>query len=586
MSTLILIGLNPPQYYVPFQVDPPSESTKLSMSSKEAQDFHMYLQTERPLTWPSKHIQVIKIVEQQKPPSASHHMLMQMLQICQEWWLYPKEGKEKKPGGDGWIQGGDVDLEMFQEFIEIEEDCERGEGRKKKARLDDDDEDEEEEDSVKRRGPYGTKKYNCPTKLKSEKSAIGDKWKLYVKDGTHNHKIGVCPHAYVQVARLTDDQLKLTEEFSRCHVAPQNIMASLLEKNSDCVVSKQTIYNARAKMKKKRMEGRNTIEELLHQCNQQGYRCYSRNCEESNVLSDIIVVHPVSILMIRTWPFVLIMDTTNKTNESETTNQPENEHAPLNAWIETRHGDLDTVFLKIDSLIDGQIAEIKPTFEYSQLKEKENDKNNLVIAQLCYNVIHLALKIIKDEIKEPRRSSLIQRICAHTGLERHTSFLVHMSYSNDTRCPVSSAPPTIITEGRHKTDSTKRDKLHWEHIQITHAIIEKSRKSGLGLESGTSSSGRGRPPYVPGDRGIGRSRGRSSRLSSVSVKDVSVSHEFPYTGDLYKFVYPWIIDWKNVEGDGKCGFTVISYFLYGVQNRWSEVCDICGMRCTINGFCT
>ncbi|KAI5665093.1 hypothetical protein M9H77_24416 [Catharanthus roseus] len=37
--------------------------------------------------------------------------------------------------------------------------------------------------------------------------------------------------------------------------------------------SKQTIYNVRAKMKKKRMEGHNTVEEVLHQCNQQGYKC-------------------------------------------------------------------------------------------------------------------------------------------------------------------------------------------------------------------------------------------------------------------------------------------------------------------------
>ncbi|KAI5673757.1 hypothetical protein M9H77_14121 [Catharanthus roseus] len=86
--------------------------------------------------------------------------------------------------------------------------CERGERRKKKARLDDDDEDEEEE---------------------------------------------------LPAARLTDDHLKITEEFSRCQVAPQNIMASLLEKNPDCAVSKQTIYNVRVKMKKKRMQGRNTI---------------------------------------------------------------------------------------------------------------------------------------------------------------------------------------------------------------------------------------------------------------------------------------------------------------------------------------
>ncbi|KAI5681748.1 hypothetical protein M9H77_02976 [Catharanthus roseus] len=115
--------------------------------------------------------------------------------------------------------------------------CERREGRKEKVRLDDDDEDEEKEVPVRHRGPYGTKKRNCPFQLKGEKSAIEDNWKLYVKDERHNYKICVYPHAHTQGARLTDDQLKRTKEFSWCQVAHRNIMASLLEKNLDCAVS-------------------------------------------------------------------------------------------------------------------------------------------------------------------------------------------------------------------------------------------------------------------------------------------------------------------------------------------------------------
>ncbi|KAI5668130.1 hypothetical protein M9H77_17983 [Catharanthus roseus] len=63
------------------------------------------------------------------------------------------------------------------------------------------------------------------------------------------------------------------------------------------------------------MQGRNTIEEVLCLSAQQGYTIFYRNREESNVLSDIIVAHPTSIAMIRTWPYVLIMDTTYKTNK-------------------------------------------------------------------------------------------------------------------------------------------------------------------------------------------------------------------------------------------------------------------------------
>ncbi|KAI5668488.1 hypothetical protein M9H77_18341 [Catharanthus roseus] len=81
------------------------------------------------------------------------------------------------------------------------------------------------------------------------------------------------------------------------------------------VCSAQKIYNVVAKIKENQMQGRNKVEEVLYLSGQRGYTVFYRNCEESNILSDIVVIHPTSIAMIRTWPYVLIMDTTYKTNK-------------------------------------------------------------------------------------------------------------------------------------------------------------------------------------------------------------------------------------------------------------------------------
>ncbi|KAI5677610.1 hypothetical protein M9H77_08560 [Catharanthus roseus] len=40
----------------------------------------------------------------------------------------------------------------------------------------------------------------------------------------------------------------------------------------------------------------------------------------------------------------------------ETKNRAESEHSVLKLWLSTCHGDLDTVFLNIDSLIQAQVA--------------------------------------------------------------------------------------------------------------------------------------------------------------------------------------------------------------------------------------
>ncbi|KAI5649812.1 hypothetical protein M9H77_35817 [Catharanthus roseus] len=58
------------------------------------------------------------------------------------------------------------------------------------------------------------------------------------------------------------------------------------------------------------MQGRNTVKEALCLSAERDYTVFYRNREESNVLSDIVVAHPTSIAMIRTWPYVLIIDTT------------------------------------------------------------------------------------------------------------------------------------------------------------------------------------------------------------------------------------------------------------------------------------
>ncbi|KAI5657189.1 hypothetical protein M9H77_25982 [Catharanthus roseus] len=127
------------------------------------------------------------------------------------------------------------------------------------------------------------------------------------------------------------------------------------------------------------MQGRNTVEEVLFLSTKRDYTVFYRNCKDSNMLSDIVVAHPVSIEMLRTWPYELIMDTTYKKNKynmpllevvgrtsTETTNWAESEHSVLKLWLSTCHGDLDTAFLTIDSLIEGQIADIKASLECLQ----------------------------------------------------------------------------------------------------------------------------------------------------------------------------------------------------------------------------
>ncbi|KAI5680485.1 hypothetical protein M9H77_01712 [Catharanthus roseus] len=104
-------------------------------------------------------------------------------------------------------------------------------------------------------------------------------------------------HSHAQAARLTEEQLIQIEQFMKSHVPPRDMLRFFREQ---CGLCREKFYNVFAKMKKKIMQGRNTIEEVLCLNAQRGYTVFYRNCDDSNVLSDIIVAHSISIQMMRT----------------------------------------------------------------------------------------------------------------------------------------------------------------------------------------------------------------------------------------------------------------------------------------------
>ncbi|KAI5673171.1 hypothetical protein M9H77_13535 [Catharanthus roseus] len=139
-----------------------------------------------------------------------------------------------------------------------------------------------------------------------------ENWQLFVHNKRHNHKIAVYSHSHAQSARLTEEQLQQIEQFRKSHVPPRNILRFFSKTRR---WFSQKICNVVAKIKRNQMQGRNTVEEVLRLSAEKGYTVFHVNREDSNVCNDIVVAHPISIAMITTWPYVLIMDTTYKTNK-------------------------------------------------------------------------------------------------------------------------------------------------------------------------------------------------------------------------------------------------------------------------------
>ncbi|KAI5654461.1 hypothetical protein M9H77_31648 [Catharanthus roseus] len=120
---------------------------------------------------------------------------------------------------------------------------------------------------------------------------------------------------------------------------------------------------------------------------------------------------------------------------------------------------------------------------------------------------------------------------------------------------LTSPLEVAVTKGRKKTDSTKRDKSHWEHVQL---LIERYRSQAdlflvLALDLGHCPVRvLGRDPVKEGDR---------HELLGKRAEDATVAEVI--------YLLP-NINWKNVIGDRNFGYRVVADFVFGDEHQWPE----------------
>ncbi|KAI5656606.1 hypothetical protein M9H77_25399 [Catharanthus roseus] len=155
-------------------------------------------------------------------------------------------------------------------------------------------------------------------------------------------------------------------------------------------------------------------------------------------------------------------------------------------------------------------------------------------------------------------------------MRRFAKGVLNLVLPEDPGVTLTSPPEVAVTKGRKKTNSTKRDKSHWEHSSESGSGSGSSTgsRSWSGSGSGSGSHGRGRPPRAPKGKGRWRDRGQSSLSAMIHASPCST---FPYTNVFPAFIYPFISNWKNVIGDGNCGYQVVANFVSGDEHQWPKL---------------
>ena len=161
-----------------------------------------------------------------------------------------------------------------------------------------------------------SKANSCPFKIKIEFERSVNGWWIITKkgvSGTHNHRMVVYPEGHRQMSGLSPGAKQVVKDMTEARVAPRNIMQTLMRRYPDDHPNIRHIYNCRSDFRRDRSEGREVVQQVLHLARGSKYITWI-SADTNNVLQHAFMAHPEMTNLLRTFPYVIGLDSTYKTN--------------------------------------------------------------------------------------------------------------------------------------------------------------------------------------------------------------------------------------------------------------------------------
>ena len=165
----------------------------------------------------------------------------------------------------------------------------------------------------KRKGEVltGTKKIDCPFRLRGR--PVGDVgWKVTVLCGQHNHDRAETLVGHPYPGRLNPDEKVFVGQMTKSRLGPSHILREIKARNPENLSTIINIYNERQAYRRSVRGPRTEMQQLMLMLESKKYTHFHRK-NDSDVVLDIFWAHEDSIKLFRTFPTVVLLDTTYKT---------------------------------------------------------------------------------------------------------------------------------------------------------------------------------------------------------------------------------------------------------------------------------
>jgi hypothetical protein len=160
----------------------------------------------------------------------------------------------------------------------------------------------------------GSRKCNCPFRLKCFFEKKTQEWWIAMLCGVHNHDLAPNLSGHLLAGRLKGEAKQRVIDMTKSLAKPRNILTDLKERNQESVTGIKQVYNARTRWRKGQREDKTELQYLITKLEKHRYVYFTRANSEETTLEDLFFAHPDSIDMLNTFPTVLVMDSTYKTN--------------------------------------------------------------------------------------------------------------------------------------------------------------------------------------------------------------------------------------------------------------------------------
>ncbi|GAU33210.1 hypothetical protein TSUD_144710 [Trifolium subterraneum] len=163
----------------------------------------------------------------------------------------------------------------------------------------------------------GTRKCGCPFRLRGYYAKETKLWHMTVVNGIHNHELDTELEGHLVAGRLKPEETLLVNEMTKNLVRPRNILSTLKERDPENTMSSKQCYNARYRYKAKMRACMSEMQHMFKHLSDNKYffKYRSHVDEGGEYLQDIFFAHPRSLSLLNSFPTILVMDLTYKTNK-------------------------------------------------------------------------------------------------------------------------------------------------------------------------------------------------------------------------------------------------------------------------------